>query len=468
MAVVKVKKFRRSAKMTQTAIQLRSKVVGLSKNIHEITGKVAAEKRDMSSEELEKFNKLVDEVSDLNSRVSTLESTKDEEYEDEEDDAKQNEDGNRSAALQFLFEHGIARSAPTPGANHNPLKRRSYESDSDFNLRMLRSKPEYGDAVADYLTGRPVNYEQRAMQADLSTSGGYLALPEKTANMIIKGVDNMLPFMQKATVISLTDAQSLGAPTLDTNPDDAEWTQEIGTFSEDSAMKVGKRLLTPFPLRKMIKVSEKFLRIAITAAYMSADEKDGTVVNGEKFVTDRMAYKLGVAQEKAFMTGNSAGRALGIFVASSRGVSTGRDVLTGSNTTYTYNGLVNAKFSLKAQYHASAQWLFHRDGMAKIMQLVDGNGRPLLNFSTLPDTPVTLLQCPVNLSEYVPNTFSAAAYTGMICDPRFYLIARAMEIRVLVAKELYAGTGQVAFFVSTEVDGMPVLEEAYARLKQGA
>jgi len=36
---------------------------------------------------------------------------------------------------------------------------------------------------------------------------------------------------------------------------------------------------------------------------------------------------------------------------------------------FTVDGLINAKFSLKGQYWANAEWLFHRDAVKQIAKL---------------------------------------------------------------------------------------------------
>jgi hypothetical protein len=58
----------------------------------------------------------------------------------------------------------------------------------------------------------------------------------------------------------------------------------------------------------------------------------------------RLAYKFGVTQEKAYLTGDGNQKPLGVFTASNDGISTGRDVSTGNTTTaITFDGLIEAK-----------------------------------------------------------------------------------------------------------------------------
>ena len=123
----------------------------------------------------------------------------------------------------------------------------------------------------------------------------------------------------KATKYRVATAASLGVVTLDTDLDDADWTTELATGGEDNALKFGRRELHPNPVAKRIKISNKLLRSAVMSI--------------EGIVNDRMGYKFGVTQEKAFLTGSGAKQPLGVFTASAAGISTGRDVSTGNTGT---------------------------------------------------------------------------------------------------------------------------------------
>jgi HK97 family phage major capsid protein len=294
--------------------------------------------------------------------------------------------------------------------------------------------------------------EFRALQADVDPDGGYLVAPEQFVRDLIKGVDDMVFLRGLATVIPVPEAQSLGIPSLDADPADADWTSELATGTEDSTMAFGKRELHPHPLAKRIKVSQKLLaRSALPA---------------EQIVRERLAYKLAVTEEKGFLTGSGANQPLGLFTASSDGVSTSRDVSTGNTTTsIKVDGLLEAKYSLKGQYLVDGRWLFHRDAVKQISKLVDSNGQYLWQQSVQAGQPDRLLGLPVLMSEYAPNTFTTGLYVGLIGDFRHYWIADALNIQIQRLTELYAEANQVGFISRSDVDGMPVLGEAFARVK---
>ena len=69
------------------------------------------------------------------------------------------------------------------------------------------------------------------------------------------------------------------------------------------------------------------------------------------------------------------------------------------------------------------------------------------------------------MSELMPNTFTTGLYVGIIGDFAFYWIADALDMEIQRLEELYAANNQVGFITRAKSDGMPVLEEAFARVK---
>ncbi len=218
-------------------------------------------------------------------------------------------------------------------------------------------------------------------------------------------------------------------------------------------MSFGGRALYPHPCRKWIRVSKDLL--------------NQSAINVANLVADRLAYKHAITEEQAFLTGTGFSRPLGVFTASDAGISTSRDVNTDNTTTaITADGLINCKYSLQAQYLRSAdlRWIFHRDAVKEIRKLKDGNGQYLWRPGIAGDMADTILDVPFIMSEYAPNTFTTGLYVGIIGDFSHYYIADVTGMEMERARELYLATWQEAFYSSRKTDGMPVLEEAFARV----
>lgn len=300
--------------------------------------------------------------------------------------------------------------------------------------------------------------ELKALRADVDPSGGYLVAPQQVVNQLIKAVDDAVLIRALATVYPLERSESLGVPVLDTDLSDPDWTSELQTGSEDSVDPFGKRELKPAPLAKRIKVSKKLLR--------------QSTVNVDNLVRDRLAYKFGIAQEKAYMTGTGVNQPLGVFTASSLGISTARDNTAANAASVVGDDFINTKFLLKGQYWNKAQWILNRSVLKAARKLKDSQNNYIWSPGLGPgggltgNLPATLVDSPYLMSEYAPGTITTGLYTGIIGDFSFYWIAEALNLEIQVVMELYAETNQVGYIGRLEVDGMPVLEEAFARLKQ--
>jgi len=309
---------------------------------------------------------------------------------------------------------------------------------------------EYRAAFNRYLVSGD-GHEVRAMQKDLDTTGGYLSPSTQWMGELIKFVDDAVFIRQKARVLPpLANAESLGVPSLDTDIADSTWTTELAIGSEDSSLALGGRTLTPHPLAKLIKVSKTLLR----RSALSADS----------LVRDRLGYKKAVTEEKAYLTGSGFGQPLGVFIDSAKGISNSQDVVAGSTTAITADGLMDVLYSLKPQYQARGEWMFHRDAIKAIRQLKDGNGQYLWSPGLTAGQPDNILTRPYMQSEFAPNTFTTGLYVGIFGDWSQYWIVDALTMTVEVLTELYAATNQVGYICRSEGDGMPVLEEAFARV----
>ena len=295
--------------------------------------------------------------------------------------------------------------------------------------------------------------ERRALQMDIADSGGYLVAPQAFVNDLIMAVRDIVYMRKISTVRSVPNAISLGAPSLETEASDSTWTAEILTGAADTTMAFGKRELFPHPLAKSIRVSNKLLR----ASAQSVDQ----------IVRAALAYKLAIPMERAYLSGSGANQPLGVFTASALGIPVARDVSTGNTTTnITPDGLINAKYSLRPQYlnGGNLRWIFHRDAIARIRKMKDGDGQYLWRPGIANDKGDMILDVPFIMSEYCPDTWTTGLYVGIIGDFSFYWIADALDMTIQVVDQLYAATNQTGYFARVETDGMPILSEAFARV----
>ncbi len=401
------------------------------------------EKRDPTAEERKQFDTMMTDADKLKDEADQM-------YKDVEDRSR------LEAAEKELETSRGRQSQQAAGGSNEPEVRTVELKDSvcgdcrTLQLSGPLTTPEYEQGFRNFLiTGS----QTRAMQKDVDTTGGYLSAPLVWLGELIRKVDNLTIMRQICRVLPpLLTAESIGAPSLDTDPADPTWTAEIAIGSEDSSMAIGARELTPHPLAQFLKVSKTLLR--------------RSAISADVLVRDRLAYKIAVVMENAFLNGiGTAGQPLGVFTASSLGISTGRDAQGDSATTPTFDGLKDAKYALKGPYRTRANWIFHRTIVKLIDKLKDGEGRYIWQASVVPGAPDMILGMPVRESEYAPNTITGDAYVGILGDFSNYWIVDALTATIQVLIELYAATNQNGYLSRMESDGMPVLEEAFVRVQ---
>jgi HK97 family phage major capsid protein len=320
-----------------------------------------------------------------------------------------------------------------------------------------RSSAEYNAGMRSYVRSG----ERRALDASSTgANGGFLTVPVQIAQQLLQRLDDLVFVRSRATVIPLPSAVSLGRVSLDTDAEDADWTDELNFGGEEDSMAFGRRDMTPHPLAKYAKVSNRLVRIS-TLDVMA-------------ILLQRIGYKFALTEEKAFLTGDGVQKPLGVYTPSADGIPTSRDIATGNTaTSITFDGLINAKYGLKEGYLRNAAWNFGRAGIAQIAKLRDdsgagvGTGQYLWQPSQQLGQPDRIHGIPVIMSEHTPSTFTSGKYVGMIADWSFYHIADALDMQVQRLNELFAMKNQTGIIVRKETDGMPVLGEAFVRVKLG-
>lgn len=295
----------------------------------------------------------------------------------------------------------------------------------------------------------------KAYQADNPVGGGFLQAPQDFVQELITLVKNQMFVRNLSKVYTVVRAESLGIPALDTDPTDGDWTAELLTGNEETTIAFSKRELRPHPMAKNIKISNKLLRNA--------------AINPEEAIMDRLAYIIAQTEEKAFLVGDGSDKPLGVFTSSSLGIDSTRDVTAagaGSTTAIAADDLITTKYKLKSAYMSRGAWIMHRDVLASVRKLKDSNNNYLWTTGMngwggatgpgngLQGTPDMLLDRPVYMSEYAPNTFTTGLYMTIFGAFDRYVIADALDLQIQVLDQLYAATNQTGYIVRKEVDGI--------------
>lgn len=424
-----------------TIQELRQKRGEAIAKLRALQDKADAEKRSMSGEEDAEWQKHDKEQDELRGQIEAAE--------------KAEERRSRLASLEDQATRGAGSGASTSAIRPTP-------GGGGDQARSFLGSDTYRSWVESYIKGessfRDITAlaEKRAdtLQVGLFAKAGALVMPEQMVSGLLQSVDDETFMLQLCNVERLTTALSLGIISFDDDLDDADWTSELKTGNQDD-LSFGKRGLQSHPIAKRVKVSNTLMRVASQGA--------------ASLVEKRMGYKFAVTFEKAGLTGDGNKKPLGVFTASDSGIPTSRDVVTGSATDYTADGLIEAKGTLKSAYWPGATWVLPRTGVTKIRKLKNAvSGEYIWMPGLSGGIPDRILDLPYKSSEFAPSTFTNGLYVGVLGNfKRGYTFALALDMTIQRLGELYAESNQTGFIGRMEGDGAPVLAEAFVRLKTG-
>ncbi len=414
------------------SVMLREQRAALCTRAQRILDRPFAEGRELRGEESQEFDRIMDRVDEQKIEIDRLERSRT--YDRDEWGSEARERKQTRAEYRRWLQTGIL--GPS------------------LRVDLSGPQPSYRSTML-----RP---ERRDTIITTDAKGGFLATPTQISKDILGIVDGDVFVRQlcaaAGSLIDVVDAKALGQRKVITRLADADWTSEVAPVTEDTTMAFGRRDLTPNVLSKLCKVSMQMLAVR---------------ADSEREVNDELAYKFGITQEKAYMTGNGTGKPLGIFVASANGISTARDVTAASSTVVAGDDFVNVKYSMNQGYlrGPGVSWVLSRPLVKAVRKLkvattTGGNDLEYLWSPGLTEgAPDKVLDLPYAVSEYAPSTFTTGLYVAVLGNFKYYRIAQIKEMIIQRVDQLYAATNEVGFIGRLWVDGAPVMEEGFARLK---
>ncbi|MEL6106665.1 MAG: phage major capsid protein [Planctomycetota bacterium] len=297
-----------------------------------------------------------------------------------------------------------------------------------------------------------------ALTSDGGPQAGFLITSQQFAAGILKEADDLLFIRQWAKIHTVAQSGSLGIRSRNKRMNTFDWGPEVKTAPNDSELSYGKKVLTPHYLTGSTELSRDLARRSMGGA--------------EAEVRSELARDGAEKMEDGYMVGDGQEKPLGVFTPSDDGIPTSRDVVTGANDNFTFDGLQSMKYALKQQYRrgqrGSVRWLLHRDGIRRVVLLKDNDGQPIFKVGAgIPQDGMhpedELLNFPVDESERAPNTFSAGNYVALLAAWQHYEIADALDFELQVLDQTQARRNMYEYIARFKTDGMPTLGEAFVR-----
>lgn len=321
----------------------------------------------------------------------------------------------------------------------------------------LRSTDEYRDAFVQFLRhGAELTTEQRQLLhevrsasplSDVTGTAGAYTIPQGFYGIL---TDAMKWFggvrQSNATIIRTATGNTLPFPTSNDTGNVGELLAEnIAAIQAVTEMVFGVVNLGAY------KYSSKIVLVPIELLQDSAFDIGA-------FIARKLGQRIGRIHNTHFTTGDGSGKPKGIIAAATVGI-TGA---TGKTLTVGLADLINLIHKVDPAYRAGAQFMYADTTAAILENMVDGNGRPLLN-SSLSGIAAEVAGGSVNQKKYllgyevvINNDVAAMAANAKSIafgDMSTYFVRDVMDVQLVRFQEKYMDSGQVGFLAFARADG---------------
>jgi len=391
-------------------LEMRQNRAALVQQARELLNRAEDEKRDLTAEENEQYERIMADVDKLGNQI-------------------EREERQQRLEKELAQSRGtIAGGKEQPGDNEtrddNPCATKEYRSAYWQQFR-------HGKQA---LTAE----EYRALTVGTDAAGGFLVPTEferRVVDMLME--ENVMRSL--ATVITSSSDRQI--PVVASHGQ-AYWTAEEGNYTEsDDAF--GQKLLSAHKLTVLMKISEELLQ--------------DSAFDLEAYTAREFARRAGVKEEDALVAGDGVGKPRGVILDAQIGVT------AASATAIAADELIDLFHSLKRPYRARASWLMNDSTVKAIRKLKDTDGQYIWQPGLQSGEPDRLLGRPVAVSAAMP-LIGANNKPIAFGDFSYYWIADRQGRVFQRLNELYATTGHVGFRAYQRVDGVLVLPEAVKAL----
>lgn len=284
--------------------------------------------------------------------------------------------------------------------------------------------------------------QMKALIVGEDPEGGYLC-PPTIAARIIELIYESTPVRQLAAVDSISTTSM--EMKVDVGEAGGGWLGEEQTPAETTTPKLGQKTITTHTAYARPKASSQLL--------------DDAAVNAESWLVKKVSQKLSRLENTAFMQGSGVGQPRGLLTYTAGTPSNTnwgtviRQIITLSDGSATYPGLVNIITGLKAYYHPRASWLTSPAFLAQLMTVQDPSNSYMFaqQMNTGKGFPSTFMGYPLLLGSDFPTlaTDSLACVFGDFSEG--YQIVDRLGITVL--RDPYTSKPFVEFYTRKRVGG---------------
>ncbi len=386
--------------------ELREKRATLIMQAREILDRADTEKRDLTQEERNQYDRIDQEIDRLAEEIARVEKR----------EARERELALRDAAAM----------------------RGQTERTSD-------PKPEIR-AFEAYLRAGAVPAEVRAaLNEATAAQGGYL-VPVEYSRQLVQGLQEQSMLRQAGAQVIRMTGLTMKVPTL-SNTSAAVLTAEGAAFDE-AEPTVGQIDVTAYKYTRLAKVSDELLADAMFDVWANILLPDFTQAFAK-------------AENSAFTTGTGSSQPQGVVTGAGVGKT------AASATAITSDEVIDLFHSLDYRHRQNAAWMMN-DATAQVLRkLKDTTGQYLWQPGLVAGQPDRILGRPV-MTNNMMATPAASAKTILFGNFSYYWIFDREDLTIARLNELYAASGQVGFRAFKRMDAHVMLSTAFKVLQQAS
>ncbi|MFZ2872320.1 phage major capsid protein [Zavarzinia sp.] len=303
--------------------------------------------------------------------------------------------------------------------------------------------------------------EKKAMSVASDPDGGYLVAAEM-AERIVARLQETSPIRQIASVMTITADAVEGM--LDLGEAAAGWVGESEARAETATPQIGLWRIPVHELYAEPRVSQKLL--------------DDASFDVEAWLAQKLAEKMGRAENAAFVAGSGVGSPRGFTTYATAAVAdagrpwgTLQHVATGAAGAFAAadpgDVLIGLTYALKAGLRAGARFVMARATAAEVRKLKDtSSGQYLWQPGLAAGSPASLLGYPVVEAEDMPAIGANSLSIAFGNFREGYAVVDRQGIRTL--RDPYTAKPQVKFYTTKRVGGDVLDFDAIKLLKFGA
>ena len=285
------------------------------------------------------------------------------------------------------------------------------------------------------LTGRQPK-DMRALGVGTATAGGYL-VDDSMASYVEKAMKQYGGiFRTRAQVIPTMTGAPIDYPTVND-------TANEGALIAEGANNTEQDIATGNVILQAYKYTSKTIKVSLELLQDSAFDV-------ESLIFDCFAERIARIVSRHCITGTGTSQPQGLATAATSGIQ-----LTAGSSAITYGNVMALYGSVDPAYDEMAEFAFNKNTMVKLLNVLDGDNRPLFRFDMLADGPAAVFGPGGHKYTLIQELQDQGNGNKFMLYGDFskYKIRQAMATEIFRKNEVHIDNAQIGFVGFARFDG---------------